>query len=423
MGPLHGVRVVELAGLGPAPFCGMLLADLGADVVLVEREAARAGAAPPKDPLQRSRRSIVLDLKHPDGLAALLDLVADADVLIEGFRPGVAERLGFGPDACFARNPRLVYGRMTGWGQDGPLAPRAGHDLNYVAASGALHLIGPRGGKPVPPLNLVGDFGGGGMLLAVGVLAALHAAKRSGRGQVIDAAMIDGAAAQLAMQYGFRAEGRGEFADATGESLLAGGAPYYDTYETKDGRYLAIAAIEPPFYAEMLRRLGLDPARYAGVGWPALDASARERWPALREAIATAVRTRTRDEWAEAFAGADACVSPVLALAEAERDPHHVARGTHVAVDGVVQNAPAPRFGRTPLDPPRAPRVPGADTAAVLADAGYSPARIAALRASGAAAFAPGSTDGSTHQPVDQPAQHPAKPPTKQPTIDPRTPG
>jgi alpha-methylacyl-CoA racemase len=402
MGPLHGVRVIELAGLGPAPFCGMLLADLGADVVLVEREAARTGAAP-KDPLQRSRRSVVLDLKHPDGLAALLDLVANADVLVEGFRPGVAERLGVGPDACFARNPRLVYGRMTGWGQDGPLAPRAGHDLNYVAASGALHLIGPHGGKPVPPLNLVGDFGGGGMLLAVGVLAALHEAKESGRGQVIDAAMIDGVAAQLAMQYGFRAEGRGEFADATGESLLAGGAPYYDTYETKDGRYLAIAAIEPPFYGEMVRRLGLDPAWHSGAGWPALDPNARARWPALREAIAAAVRSRTRDQWAEAFAGSDACVSPVLTLAEAERDPHHVARGTHVAIDGVVQNAPAPRFGRTTLDPPRPPRVPGADTAAVLADAGYSRERIAALRASGAAAFAPD--------------------PNTDPTIDPRTTG
>jgi alpha-methylacyl-CoA racemase len=411
MGPLHGVRIVELAGLGPAPFCGMMLADLGADVIRVERDAARAGAQAPKDPLQRTRRSIVLDLKHPDGVAALLDLVARADVLIEGYRPGVPERLGFGPDACFARNPRLVYGRMTGWGQHGPLARRAGHDLNYLALSGALHLIGPRGGKPVPPLNLVADFGGGGMLLAVGVLAALHEAKASGRGQVIDAAMIDGTTAQLAMHYGLRADDRGEFSDATGESLLAGGAPYYDTYETKDGRHLAIGALEPPFYGEMLRRLGLDPVWHSGAGWPALDAAARERWPVLRDAIANAVRTRTRDEWAEVFAESDACVSPVLTLAEAERHPHHVARGTHVSVDGVVQNAPAPRFERTTLGVPRPPRVPGADTAAVLAEAGYTAERIEALRASGAVQFA--------RAPAPAPARATAPAPAK--IDDPRT--
>jgi alpha-methylacyl-CoA racemase len=378
MGPLHGYKVIELAGIGPAPFCAMMLADMGADVVRVERANAAADAPPPRDCLLRNRRSIALNLKHPDGVATLLRLIDGADVLLEGFRPGVMERLGAGPEACLGRNPRLVYGRMTGWGQSGPLATTAGHDINYIALTGALHLIGERGGKPVPPLNLVGDFGGGGMMLLAGVLAALLEASRSGQGQVVDAAMTDGTIALLAFFFAQRAMNP-EFRDATGEDMLAGAAPYYGTFETLDGKYLAIGAIEPQFYAELLDKLGVDRV-HLKAGFPA----SRQTWEAARAAIAAAVKTRTRAEWEAVFAGSDACVAPVLSLAEAARHPHNVARGSFITVDGVEQNAPAPRFSRSAAAPVRAPRPAGADTEAVLREAGYTDTQVRALRDAGA---------------------------------------
>jgi alpha-methylacyl-CoA racemase len=374
MGPLKGVRVIELAGIGPAPFCAMMLADMGADVIRIER--ASAPAMP--DPLLRNRRSVALNLKNPDGVATLIKLVDGAEVLIEGFRPGVAERLGFGPEVCLRRNAKLVYGRMTGWGQDGPLAHAAGHDINYVALTGALNLIGERGRKPVPPLNLVGDFGGGGMMLLAGVLAALLEARQSGQGQVIDAAMVDGTLALLGMFFGFRAFG--QFSDATGDNMLAGAAPYYDTYETKDGKFVAIGALEPEFFGLLLDKLGLDRQRWAKAGFPA----GQEGWPELREAIGAAVRQRTRDEWTQVMEGTDACFAPVLTLAEAARHPHNVARGNVITVDGVEQHAPAPRFSRTRAGSVQAPRRAGEDTASVLAEAGLGDDEIARLRASGA---------------------------------------
>ena len=377
MGPLRGVRVIEFAGIGPVPFCAMMLADMGADVVRIDRAAARPGRRE-TDCLLRNRRSIALDLKRPEAIGVALDLVAGADAVIEGFRPGVMERLGLGPEPCLARNPRLVYGRMTGWGQTGPLAPAAGHDINYIALTGALNLIGERGRKPVPPLNLVGDFGGGAMMLLAGVLAALLEAGRSGQGQVVDAAMTDGTLALLAMFFAQRAAFR-DFQDATGAEMLAGAAPYYDTYETRDGRYLAIGALEPQFFALLVETLGLDP-RFLAAGFPASRTGNDE----LRTAIATAVRTRTRDEWTAVFEGTDACVAPVLTLAEAARHPHNVARASFVTVDGVEQHAPAPRFSRTPAGPVQPPHPAGADTDAVLREAGFDDARIAALRASGA---------------------------------------
>ena len=373
MGPLDGIRVVELAGIGPGPFCAMLLADLGAEVIRVDRPAAARGPWPTV--LARGRRSVALDFKHPDGAALALDLAAAADALLEGFRPGVAERLGIGPAACLARNPRLVYGRVTGFGQDGPLRQAAGHDLDYVALAGALHPIGEAGRPPVPPLNLVGDFGGGGMLLAVGVLAALLEAGRSGSGQVVDASMVDGAALLSTQVHELRAQGL--WRDERGANLLDGGAPFYGVYETADGGYLAVGALGPEFFAALLAALGLDPA--------ALPAQAdRAGWPALRERLAAAFRTRGRDEWCELLAGVDACVAPVLAPGEAPSHPHNRARGTFVEVGGVVQPAPAPRFSRTPSGTPSPPARPGEHTDAVLRDWGIDPARIERLRSTGA---------------------------------------
>jgi alpha-methylacyl-CoA racemase len=368
VGPLHGVKVLEIASLAPAPFGCMILADLGAEVLRVDR-AGGGGLGPP---LGRSRRSVVVDLKHPDGPAAVMRLVENADVLVEGFRPGVAERIGIGPDACQARNPRLVYGRMTGWGQDGPLAPRAGHDINYIAVAGALEPIGRPGERPVPPLNLVGDFGGGGMLLALGVLAALYERERSGAGQVVDAAMVDGAALLTTFLHGMRASGL--WSEPRGENLLDGGAPFYDTYATAGGGYVAVGAIEPQFYAALLAGLGLDGADLPGQ----LD---RAGWPVLRDRFAAAFATRTRDEWAAAFAGTDACVTPVLSPSEAPTHPHNAARGVFVEVDGVIQPAPAPRFGRTPADRPTDPRQ---RSGTAWADWGMDAAEVAAFRASGA---------------------------------------
>lgn len=380
-GPLNGIRIIELAGLGPGPFCAMMLADMGAEVIRVER-ASNASAAP-RDPLARNRRSIALNLKSPAAIETLLKLASTADALIEGFRPGVVERLGIGPQVCLARNPRLVYGRITGWGQDGPLAPAAGHDINYIALSGALHLIGQPGGKPVPPLNLVGDFGGGGMLLAAGVLAALLEARTSGRGQVVDAAMVDGAVALLGMFFGMRAETF--FRDATGENVLAGGAPFYDAYQTSDGKYISIGSLEPQFYALLLEKVGLDAEAFGGLGMISMnDPKARERWPALRDALSNAFRSRTREEWCELLEGTDVCFAPVLSLEEAARHPHNEARGTFIDIEGVVQNAPAPRFSRTSSPRPAPPRKPGEDTEAVLQDAGFSPEDIQRLRTEGA---------------------------------------
>jgi alpha-methylacyl-CoA racemase len=375
MGPLDGVRVIEIASLAPAPFGCMILSDLGADVLRVDRvDSCGPGAAAPLEPLSRGRRSVGINLKDPEGIALLLRLVESADVLVEGFRPGVTERLGFGPEACAARNPRLVYGRMTGWGQDGPLAPTAGHDIDYIAISGALSMVGRAGERPDPPVNLLGDFGGGGMLLALGVLAALLERERSGLGQVVDAAMVDGSALLTSFVYGLRAAGGWQ--DARGVNLLDGGAPFYDTYETADGEYVAVGALEPQFYAALLAGLGL-----ADAGLPAQHD--RAGWPVLRARFAEVFATRTRDEWAAAFAGSDGCVAPVLSAAEAPGHPHNVSRGTFAEIGGVVQPAPAPRFGRSAADAPAPPPRPGADTDTVLAELGHGPGEIAALRASG----------------------------------------
>jgi alpha-methylacyl-CoA racemase len=376
-GPLQGLRVLELAGIGPGPMCAMLLADQGADVIRVDRtEASGLGVpVPPRfDVNARSRRSVALDLKTPGGLDAALRLADRADVLIEGFRPGVAERLGLGPETCAARNPGLVYGRVTGYGQTGPLAQTAGHDLDYLALTGALHAIGPAQGRPVPPLNLVADYGGGALYLAFGLMAALFERQRSGRGQVVDAAMVDGVAASMSIFHGLL--GAGQWSEVRGQNLLDGGAPFYDSYETADGRHLAVAALEPKFFAALLDGLGLDP------GWRARQYD-RRSWPALRAAIAGVLIERTRDDWAAHFAGREACVAPVLSMAEAARHPHALARQAYVEVGGQRQPAPAPRFGRTPAGRPRpAPEI-GADTDAVLAELGFSEQEMAALRRSG----------------------------------------
>lgn len=360
-GPLAGVRVVELAGIGPGPFAAMLLADLGADVVRVDRPGGPVlGIDPAADLTNRNKRSVVLDLKTPAGVAAVLDLAERADLLVEGNRPGVAERLGVGPDECLARNPRLVYGRMTGWGQNGPLAPRAGHDLGYIAVTGALGLAGPAGGPPYAPANLLGDYAGGSLYLVIGLLAALqHARTPGGAGQVVDAAIVDGTSHLTTMIHGML--GAGSWQDARGANLLDGGAPFYGTYATADGGHMAVGALEPAFYAEFLDRLGLGPHELP----PREDPT---RWAELREQIAARFRTRTRDEWSDAFAGSDACVAPVLSLTEAPRHPHLAARGTFVEHDGRVQPAPAPRFSATPGAVRTPPARPGAHAAEVARD-------------------------------------------------------
>ena len=384
MGPLHGLKVIELASIGPVPMCATLLADLGAEVVRVDRtEASGLGLPFPRrhDVHGRSRRSLALDLKMPAAREAALQLVAGADVLLEGLRPGVTEKLGLGPEDCRARNPRLVYGRMTGFGQSGPLAAAAGHDLNYIALTGALHAIGPRGGRPLPPLNLVGDYGGGALYLALGVMAALFERQRSGLGQVVDAAMVDGAASLSAFFYGLHAAGL--WSQPRGENLLDGGAPFYDTYETADGRWVALAAVEPKFFAEFARRSGLA-ERFVPMQYE------RAQWPALREAIAALLKTRTRDDWCARLEGSDACFTPVLDFDEAPRHRHAQARAAFVEVEGGVQPAPAPRFARSAPEAPRpAPHV-GEHTRALLAEAGLAEPAIAALLDSGAARQAEG---------------------------------
>jgi len=379
MGPLQGLRIIELAGIGPVPLCGMLLADLGADVVRIDRiEASGLGVAmaPRHDVNARGRRSVALDLKASAGREAALRLIDGADVLLEGLRPGATEKLGLGPADCQARNPRLVYGRMTGFGQTGPLAGAAGHDLNYIALSGVLHAIGGAGGKPVPPLNLVGDYGGGALYLAFGVMAALFERQRSGRGQVVDAAMVDGAASLAAIFYGLHAAGQWDA--PRGENLLDGGAPFYDSYETADGRWVSLAALEPKFFAPLAQALGLD-ARFVQRQYD------RRLWPEMRAAIAAAVRQRTRDAWCALLEGSDACFAPVLDFDEAPQHHHAHERGAFVDVGGVLQPAPAPRFDRTPAGHPRpAPEV-GQHTEELLREVGCSADEIAALRAAGSA--------------------------------------
>jgi alpha-methylacyl-CoA racemase len=360
-GPLSGLRIVELAGLGPAPYCGMLLADLGADVVRVDRAPRRdEGPIPGGRVLGRGKRSIALDLKRPEGVKTLLDLVARADALVEPFRPGVAERLGFGPEKCLARNPRLVYGRLTGWGQVGPYAPNAGHDVNFIALAGVLGHIGPAGQRPAIPLNLVGDMGGGGLFMAFGLLSGLIEASRSGRGQVVDVAMIDGAASLMAVAYEFLAAG--EFSGGRGTHLMDGGAPYYGVYECADGEYVSIGSVEPPFYDELLGELG-----FAADELPPREQP--ENWPTIRARFEQRFRSRTRGEWmARLERNPGLCFAPVLTMPEAADHPHHRERGSFVSAGGIVQPAPAPRFSRTGAAPPSAaPRI-GENSAEILAD-------------------------------------------------------
>ena len=340
-GPLSGLRVLEFAGLGAAPFCGMMLADMGADIVRIDRPGKdlKSLLIPEAhaDLMSRGRRSIVMDLKSADCVALALKLVAKADALIEGLRPGVMERIGLGPDICLSRNPRLIYGRVTGWGRTGPLAHTAGHDINYVALSGVLHMIGERGGPPITPLNLVGDFAGGGLMLAFGILAALYERERSGQGQVVDAAMVDGAALLATFAHGLMAVGCWQ--DERGTNLLDGGAHFYGCYECSDGKYIAIGPLEPEFYAQFLERAGLR-----SEDWPQYEPA---RWPELRERLAKVMRTRSQADWCGIFEGSDACVTPVLGLIEATRHPHNIARGSFVGQDGIVQPAPTPTFSRS----------------------------------------------------------------------------
>jgi alpha-methylacyl-CoA racemase len=379
-GPLAGIKVVELAGIGPGPFCGMLLSDLGADVLRIERpEPVDLGLPTPRefDLLARGRHSLALDLKSAAGVAAVKALIRRTDVLIEGFRPGVTERLGLGPDDCFAINPRLVYGRVTGWGQNGPLASAAGHDIDYIALTGTLHSIGPRNGPPIPPANLVGDFGGGGVYLAYGVVSALLERANSGKGQVVDAAVVDGAASLMTGMYGRKAAGA--WTDQRGENDLDGGAPWYSVYETADARHVSVGAIEERFYRELVRGLGLDAEMLP-------DRRDRAGWPRLRERFAEVFRTKTRDEWSQVFEGSDACFAPVLSLTEAPEHPHNKARRTFVDVDGVVQPAPAPRFSRTPGRIQHGPAKARPNSAETLRGWGLPADEIADLMKSGALA-------------------------------------
>jgi len=380
MGALDGVRVIELAGIGPGPFCGMMLADQGAEVIQVDRIAAVRGgdpARPPGNVNGRGRRSIGVDLKSPEGVETVLRLVEGAGMVFEGFRPGVAERLGVGPDDCLARNPAIVYGRMTGWGQDGPYSSMAGHDINYIALAGVLAHIGRSDSGPVPPMNLVGDFGGGGMYLAYGMVCALFEARNSGKGQVVDAAMVDGAASLMSFIHGMLASGF--HSPERGTNLLDTGAHFYDVYECADGGWISLGSIEPQFYAELLDKLGLDAERFG-------KQNDRDLWPELSAEIAAVVRMKTRDEWDAILEGSDVCYAPVLTVDEAIRHPHNVARGTFIDVGGITQPGPAPRLSRTPGEVRRPPAHAGQHTDEVLSEAGFDDDEVAALRASGAVA-------------------------------------
>ena len=379
MGPLKGYKVVELAGIGPGPMCGMLLAELGADVLSIDRiQAAGLGTSASVSAkfnlLRRSRRSAAVDLKNPAGPPLIMRLVEQADALIEGFRPGVTERLGLGPDDCAARNPRLVYGRVTGWGQEGPLSQAAGHDVNYIALTGALHSIGRKGQPPTPPLNLVGDFGGGALYLALGVVSAMLEAQRSGKGQTVDAAMIDGAASLMTSAYGLH--GGGVTNNRRGENILDSGSHFYEVYETSDGKYVSLAAIEPKFYAQLLELTGISPESLPHR----VDQDER---PALKARLAEVMKSKTRDEWCALLEGTDCCFAPVLDMEEATRHPHNQERQTFVEVDGVVQPNAAPRFSRTPAEIKGPPAVPGAHTQSALTDWGFSAAELESLATSG----------------------------------------
>ena len=360
-GPLQGLRVVELAGIGPGPHAAMILGDLGADVVRVERPSKSGKPSP--DSMLRNRRSVTADMKSDEGRELVLSLIKKADVLIEGFRPGVTERLGLGPEDCAKVNERLIYGRMTGWGQTGPRALQAGHDINYISLNGLLHAVGRKGERPVPPLNLAGDFGGGSMFLLVGILSALFERQTSGKGQVVDAAMVDGSSVLMQMMWSFRRQGM--WRDERGTNMLDTGAPYYDTYETSDGKYMAVGSIEPQFYAELLAKLELDPAALP-------DQNDVARWPELRDIFTTSFKSQTRDHWTKVFTGSDACVSPVLSFAEVETEPHIAERDTFFRFspdDGDnLEPMPAPRFSRSVPSVPTPPRVPGSDTESVLRD-------------------------------------------------------
>ena len=374
MGPLSGLRVIEMAGIGPAPFCAMLLADMGAEVLRVDRlVASDLGIPMPTkfDLLNRNKRSVAVDIKSTQGKQTLLRLIEKADVLIEGFRPGVMERLGFGPDECRRLNPRLVFGRMTGWGQDGPLSRAASHDLNYIALTGVLNAIGRNGEPPAIPLNLIGDFGGGSLYLAMGILAAVLSARNTGVGQVVDAAILDGLASLMTMHYGFRQSG--EWSLERGTNLTDSGAPYYEVYETRDGRYVSVAAVEKKFYLDMLKHIGLENEDLP----PQED---REGWTQIRARLKEVFKSRTRDEWCHILEGTDACFAPVLDMDECINHPHNVARNTYVTVDGVLNPAPAPRFSETPSELRMPPSAAGADTDAALSDWGFSRAEIEALK-------------------------------------------
>ncbi|MGD8326345.1 MAG: CaiB/BaiF CoA-transferase family protein [Sphingomonadales bacterium] len=366
MGPLSGFRIIEIAGIGPGPFCAMMLADQGAEVIRVDRAKGGLGGVPgnpKKDILNRGRKSIAVDLKSPEGVELVLKLIESADGLVEGFRPGVMERLGLGPEVCLKRNPKLVYGRMTGWGQDGPWASMAGHDIDYIALSGALHSFGRAGDKPVPPINLVGDFGGGGMFMAYGMLCGLLSVSRGGEGQIVDAAMVDGSAVLMTMMYALKA--MGVWRDKRGTNLLDTGAHFYEVYETRDAKHLAIGAIEPQFYQVLMKKTGLiGDADFQNYMNP-------KAWPVLKTRLAEVIRQKNRSEWEEIFAGTDGCVAPVLSMEEAPEHPHNKARNTFVEIDGVVQPAPAPRFSKTPNDVPEPPSQPGENSVEILKSWGF----------------------------------------------------
>ena len=376
MGPLKGFKIVEFAGIGPGPFCAMMLADMGADVIRLDRKPTSPDQGYAKyNILNRGRPSVGIDLKTEEGKKAAFKLINRADGLFEGFRPGVMERLGLGPDICLERNPRLVYGRMTGWGQDGPLASAAGHDINYISICGALHAIGPKDGKPVPPLNLIGDFGGGGMLLAFGLVCGLLEAQRSGKGQVVDAAMVDGSSALMASVYG--SWNAGSWVDGRGRNMLDGGAPFYDAYETADGKYISVGSLEPQFYALLLKHADITDPEFQ----PQND---KNKWPAAKEKITEIFKTKTRDEWCEIMLGTDICFAPVLTLEEAVKYPHNVERNSFIEIDGVSHQAPAPRFSRTQPEIQGPPPAQGENTEPALQDWGFSAEEIESLRSAGA---------------------------------------
>lgn len=380
-GPLTGIKVIELGGIGPSPYCGMLLGDLGADVIRIERASQVASNGQPVSVHLRNRRSVALNLRSQEGRDIVMRLLDGADACTEGFRPGVTERLGLGPDQVLKRNPALVYGRMTGWGQDGPLAQAAGHDINYVALTGALHAIGPTGGQPVAPMNVLGDFAGGGLFLAFGLLAAILNARESGVGQVVDMAMIDGVSSLVSTFSFYRKIGMFPD-DGPGTSQLSGAAHYYGVYETADGKFISIGSLEPQFYAELIERAGLDKATFDGAGF-APGREDRAQWPLLKAELARVFAGKTRDQWCEILEGSDVCFAPVLGLSEAGEHPHHKARGTYVDVEGELQNAPVPRFSRTVPEPPRPGQAMGSDTRAVLGEIGIDEDEFARLQSAG----------------------------------------